>query len=189
MSEHMCQAPTPLQDLLAYWLGEMNQVSQTGFEEHLFGCAECSARLARLVELASAIKHEIRAGRLSAMLPASFIQRLKDDGMRVREYRMQPGGSINCTITPEDDLVVTHLHAPLGNVGRLDVIVDEVEAGSRYRLEDVAFDPGSDDVVLFPASADVRKLGVATLRVELVAVSGDEERVLGRYTLNHSPTR
>ena len=187
MSGPKCNSRASLMDLLAYRLGEMDQASEARFEEHLFGCEECSGRLARLEKLASANRHELREGRLSALLPASFILRLKDDGVRVREYRMGPGGSINCTITPEDDLVVTHLQAKLANVRRLDVIIEEGEGGSRSRLADVAFDPASDAVVLFPASADVRKLGVATLRVELIAVGDDTERLLGRYTLNHSP--
>jgi hypothetical protein len=176
-----------LPDLLAYRLGEMDQAAEFRLEEHLFACGECSDRLARLEQLASAIGHELRQGHLGALLPATFVQRLKNDGVRVREYRMGPGGSINCTITPDDDLVVTHLHAQLANVHRLDVIIEEGEGGSRSRLEDVAFDPASDAVVLFPASAEVRKLGRATLRVELIAVGDDAERVLGRYTLNHSP--
>jgi len=188
MSDPGCATPMPLADLLSYWLGEMDQVSEAELEQHFFDCEECSARLARLAQLGRAIKHEIRAGRLSALLPARFIQRLKNAGMRVREYRMQPGGSISCTIAPDDDLVVTHLHAELGNVRRLDVIVDEGEGDVR-RLQDVAFDPAAGEVVLFPCSADVRKLGVATLRVELVAVSDGAERALGSYTLNHSPHR
>lgn len=33
--------------------------------------------------------------------------------MRVREYRLQPGGSLNCIVAPEDDFVIAHVHAPL----------------------------------------------------------------------------
>jgi hypothetical protein len=57
-----------------------------------------------------------------------------------------------------------------------------------HRFEDVAFDPAANGIVLFPAAADVRKLGAASLRVELIAVSGETERVLGRYRLDHSPS-
>lgn len=189
MSEPNCRSRVSLPDLVAYRLGELDQASEFQLEEHLFGCSECGDRLARLEQLASAIRKELREGHLSALLPAAFIQRLKDDGVRVREYRMEPGGSINCTIAPDDDLVVTHLHAPLAHVRRLDVIVEEGEGGPRSRLEDVAFDPAADAIVLFPASAEVRKLGVAKLFVELVAVGDDTERLLARYTLNHSPYR
>lgn len=186
MSE-TCAMPTPLPDLLAYWLGEMDEASGARLEEHLFGCAECSARLGGVVHLAEAIRREFREGRLASVLSAASMQRLKDSGMRVREYRMQPGGSVNCTVAPEDDLVAAHLHAPLQGVRRLDLSIDTGEGGAPRRLPDVAFDPASDEVVLASSVVEVRRLGVVTQRVELIAVSDGAERVLGRYTFNHSP--
>lgn len=187
MSESVCASPTLLPQLLSYWLGEMDEVSQAGLEEHFFSCVPCAERLARLVHLTNAIRDEIREGRLSSVLPAAFIRRLKDAGVRVREYRMHAGGSVNCTVAPEDDMVVAHLHAQLGDVSRLDVIVDEGGGRVPYRLSDVAFDPRSDEVVVAPSIVELRKLGVATQRVDLIAVGDDAERVIGSYTFNHSP--
>lgn len=186
MSEPLCARPMPLPELIAYWLGEMDEASQARLEEHLFGCSECSGRIGRLVKLTQATRRELQEGRLTSVLPAPFVRRLKDAGMRVREYRMQPGGSVNCTVAPEDDLVVTHMEAPLRDVRRLDLIFDSGE-GARHRLENIAFDPASDEVVFAPSVAELRKLGVSTHRAHLVAVSPDAERVIGTYTFNHSP--
>jgi len=96
---------------------------------------------------------------------------------------------VACTITPEDDLVVAHLTAPLGGVQRLDVLIHEVEANRTFRLTDVGFNPTSREVVLLPKARDLRGRGRSTQRVELLAVSGGEERVLGEYVFNHSPYR
>ncbi len=189
MSRPSCTMPPPLSELLDYWLGEFDLASEARLEEHLFGCAECSARLERLVQLADAVKHEAREGHLHSVVTAPFIRRLREAGVRVREYRLAPGGSVNCTVTPEDDLVVAHLQAPLENVRRLDLVLDEGFGGARRRLENVAFDPMADTVVLAPSVTELRRLGVTTQRVELVAVDDAAERVIGTYTFNHSPYR
>jgi len=80
------------------------------------------------------------------------------------------------------------MEAPLRDVRRLDLIFDSGE-GARHRLENIAFDPASDEVVFAPSVAELRKLGVSTHRAHLVAVSPDAERVIGSYTFNHAPHR
>jgi hypothetical protein len=187
MSGAPCATPVPLPELLAYWLGEMDEAAQARLEEHLFDCAECSSRIGNLVNLAAAIKREFREGRLGSVLTVPFVQQLKQAGMRVREYRIEPGGSVNCTVAPSDDLVVTHLGAPLQEVQRLDLIFEG--EGWRQRLQDIAFDPLSGEVVFAPSVAELRKMGVSTYRAHLVAVGPDAERVIGQYTFNHSPYR
>ncbi len=189
MSEGACTTPAQLTDLLAYWLGEMGAGAQDNFEAHLFTCTDCGARLERLVQLTKGVRRELREGHLSSVLTAKFIQRLKAAGVRIREYRLHPGGSVNCTVAPEDDLVVGHLQARLLGVPRLDLLLEEGEGGARRRLPDVSFDPSADGVVLAPSTAALRKLGFATLRVELIAVSDESEQVIGSYTFNHSRYR
>ena len=85
------------------------------------------------MRLGDGIQQVTRAGDVHAVLTAAFIRRLQQSGVRVREYRLQPGGSVNCTVAPEDDLVVAHLHAPLGDVERLDLLLDDVTSGARWR--------------------------------------------------------
>jgi hypothetical protein len=77
--------------------------------------------------------------------------------------------------------------APLQDVRRLDLIFEG--KGWRQRLQDIAFDPASGEVVFAPSVAELRKLGVTTQRAQLVAVSPEAERVIGNYTFNHSPYR
>jgi hypothetical protein len=187
MSDARCATPLPVRDVLAYWLEEMDEVSQARLEEHWFGCAECNGRIARLVKLAKAIRQEFQEGRVGSILTGPFVQQLKDAGMRVREYQIPPGGSVNCTVAPDDDLVVSHLEAPLQDVRRLDFIFES--EGGRQRLQDIAFDPASGEVVFAPGAAELRKLGVSTHRAQLVAVGPDAEHVIGNYTFNHSPWR
>ena len=186
MSAALCRAPTPAATLIDYWLGELEGEREKKLEEHLFGCEACSARLRDLARLGEGIRHAMRAGHVPAVLTAAFIRRLQASGMRVREYRLQPGGSVNCTVAPDDDLVIAHLHAPLGDVQRLDLLVDDVTSGARRRAEDVAFDASAGEVVLLPDVAGLRQVTVATQRVQLLAVERTTERVIADYTFNHA---
>jgi hypothetical protein len=186
MSAHRCHVAYPAATLIEYWLGELAEPVESAFEEHLFCCAECAARLREIADLGLGIRRATRDGHLHGVLTASFIDRLKATGLRVREYRLQPGGSVMCTITPDDDIVVAHLHAPLHEVRRLDVVIDDLTEGFRQRMDDVAFDPASDEVVLAPNSARLREITRTTQRAQLFAVDESGERMIGEYTFNHS---
>ena len=141
MTRSVC--PTSTQDLLAYWLGELDEAAESRIDEHLFACAACSESLSTVVKLGAAIRNELLRGDFGFVLPASFIRRLKDAGLRVREYNLEPGACVNCTVTPGDDLVVAHMRAPLRDVRRLDLLIQDSVAGS-MRANDVAFDPAAD---------------------------------------------
>jgi len=178
---------TPSAKLIDYWLGELDAAEEAQIEEHVFGCAECSARLQQLVQLAQGLQRASREGNVITILTPSFIKRLQDAGLRVREYRMDPGGSVLCTVAPEDDRVVAHLHAPLTDVRRLDLVIHDDTEGFSFRVEDLAFERAANEVVLSPSMAELRALTHATQRVELVSVENGTDRVIGRYKFNHYP--
>jgi hypothetical protein len=187
MNAASCAVSFPAQTLTAYWLGELDGPAEGEFEEHLFGCAGCTARLHALASLGAGVKRLARGGDVHAVLPGSFVERLKALGVRVREYRVRPGGSVMCTVTPDDDLVLAHLHAPLHDVSRLDLVLHDVTQDARTRIEDVAFDPLAGEVVMLPNVSQLRQVAFMTLRVKLLAVEDAAERVIGEYTFNHSP--
>ena len=175
------------QQLTEYWLGELDEAHEQRIDEHLFACAACSARLGALVDLGAAIRRTFVEGWLSIVLPEQFLRRIKDAGFQVREYDLPAGGSVNCTITPDDDFVVSYLHAPLDGVKRLDVLIDDTTSG-KHRANDVAFDPAAGGLVTMTSTAYVKSLKKSQQRVRLVAVDGVEERVVADYTFNHTPS-
>lgn len=179
-----CTAYAP-HDLLEYWLGEVDGAREQAVDEHLIACAACSARLSTLVDLGRAIRREFLAGRCTFVTSAPFIRRLKEGGFHVREYTLPAGGSVDCTVTPEDDFVVSYLEAPLGGVDRLDLLIDDSTSG-KQRANDVTFD--ADGVVAVTSTAYLRTLRHSQMRVRLVAVQGVDERVIGDYTFNHYPS-
>ena len=139
---------------------------------------------------AEAISSLNPAGAIALSLTAGFLEHMKRAGMRIREYPVAPGGTVNCTIRAEDDAVVSRLEAPLAGVRRVDEL-RSLDLGDgrieRWRLEDVPFDPQAGEVLFSPAAAALRKLPANTLRVQLLAVDEAGERPLGEYTFAHTP--
>lgn len=189
MSQSSCLTTFPPDTLIEYWLGELAGANEAQFEEHLFACEHCTERLRGVAQLAGDIRSALRDGKVHAITTPSFIDRLHRDGMRIREYRLQTGDSVECTVTPHDDLVVAHLRAPLRGVRRLDLLVRDITAGTSQRMHDVAFDPATNEIVLMSNVTQLRQMDVTTVSVELLATDNAGERAIGEYTFNHSPTR
>jgi hypothetical protein len=167
--------------LVDYWFGELPEKEAAAFEEHLFGCAECTAKLEALAALGAAVRAAYRDGDVRAVISHALLEAMKKERLRLREYRMGPGGSVNCTIAQTDDFVVSRLEAPLAGVKRVDLVTD---AG---RFEDVPFDAESGEVLMIPAPAVLKQRGAFTLRVRMLAVEHAGERLLGEYSFLHTP--
>jgi hypothetical protein len=180
-------APPSAQELLAYWLGEAEEADEARMDEHLLACGACSERLRAIVDLGAAIRRELLNGKFNFVVPEAFIRRIKGAGFRVREYDLEAGGSVSCTVTPDDDFVVSYLRAPLRGVRRLDVLIDDSTSG-KHRANDVAFDPQAAALVAVTSTAYLRTLKHSQQRVRLVAIEGSDERVIADYTFNHYPS-
>jgi len=182
-----CPSPLEFDTLLTYWLGELDEAAEARAEEHLFGCASCGGRLDELVALARETRQLTHAGAVRAVVNDDFARRLVERGALVREYRVPHNGSVNCTVAPEDDIVIARLEAPLRGVARLD-LVELDSAGKRLtRVEDIPFRAGNHGVVIIPRIGDMRALPATTMRMRLLAVDEAGERVIGEYTFNHTP--
>ena len=171
--------------LLAWWLDELAEADANEVEEHLFGCDACAARLRELSGLRAAMRGALLHGQFGTAVSPQFIQRLKASGLRVREYRVATGGSVACTVAPQDDLAVSHLEVSLAGVRQLDLVFED-ERGQQ-RAAHIPFDAAANEVTFIPPVAVLRRLNVASQRMKLLAVTADSERLLGEYTFNHSP--
>jgi len=189
MSGLPCPSPIPEAELTAYWLGELEDSDAADVEQHVFGCSHCSSQLQLLVRLGVGIRQVASEGTVHAVLTPTFVRQMQNNGLQVREYRLRPGTSVACTIAPDDDLVVSHLHAEFAGVERLDLIFEDPDSGAQLRMKDLAFDRAADEIVLASNTRYLRELGTATRRVRLLAVQEGGERELGTYTFNHSRYR
>jgi hypothetical protein len=186
-----CATPIEVERLVAYWLGELPAAVEAPVEEHLFGCAYCARRLEERAALASGIRAVVRAGGVQAAISQPFLDCMKRQGMRIREYRLAPGGRVSCTIGANDDAVVSRLQVALAGVTRVDAL-QSIDLGDgkvqTWRVGDVPFDPKADEMLSLPSATALRKLPAHTYRVQLVAVDEAGERSLGEYTFAHSPS-
>jgi hypothetical protein len=175
------------QTLLAYWLGETDAAQADAIDLHLLGCDPCGRTLDELVALAGAVRKAFDQGLVHAFVSAPFVQRLVEEGRRVREYRLPHNGSVNCCAAPDDEVLVARLHAPLGDVQRVDAVLRLSIVDAEYRADDIPFDPATGEILMVPKIAIVRGLPAHVLTVRLVAHAAGRERPLGEYRLNHSP--
>jgi hypothetical protein len=182
-----CERPIDFETLVAYWLGEVPQKREALLEEHLFGCAHCTGRLEGLAALASGVRAAVKDGKVSMVVSGPFVEAMKQAGLCLREYRLEPGGSVNCTIRADDDAVVSRLRAPLAGVKRLDVVRTR-DGGPEARIADVPFDAQTDEVLVIPSAAWLKTMPAFTMRMRLIAVGEAGEEQIGEYTFNHSPS-
>lgn len=185
MAGSICSAPLELPALVEYWLGELDEAAEARIDEHLLGCGHCSERLDEILALARGIRAAFTQGAVHAFVTDAFVRRLAERGVRLREYRVPRDGSVNCTVAPEDELLVSRLEAPLAGVTRLDAI-SWLEDAPAHAFHDIPFDAASGEVVITPRIAHIRAMPSHRLRVRLVAVEAGGERVIGDYTFNHT---
>ena len=179
-----CPRPLPLGVLVDYWFDELPPDQESLIEQHLLACGSCSERLQQLAALSAGTRQVVTSGECGAVLTGTFVARLKAAGLRVREYPVSSGGSVACTIAPEDDLVVSRLRASLGGIERLDLVL-QGPAPHGARLQDVPFNSQAGEVIFAPSAAYLRTLDTLTQRLQLIAVAESGERLVGEYTFNH----
>ncbi|MGH9780113.1 MAG: hypothetical protein ACRD5I_17070 [Candidatus Acidiferrales bacterium] len=182
-----CQNPIGFETLVAYWLGEAPSMLEATLEEHLVACAHCSKRLEQFVALAAGVRAAVAGGRVSMAVSVRFVEAMERAGLRLRQYQVEPGGSVNCTIRPEDDAVISRMRAPLAGVKRLDVVHVRGGGEPEVRLTDVPFDAAAGEVLMIPSAAWLKAMPAFTMRTRLIDVGEKGEAPLGEYTFIHSP--
>ena len=186
----MSQAPTTmhleLDTLVDYWLGDIDDPATETIDAHLMQCNACGAALDDVIALARGVKDAFHRGAVPSMLSAPFVERLKAAGLRVREYHVPHNGSVACSVAPEDDLLVSHLAAPLHGVVRLDAMLAlSFLPDHEERLRDIPFDAATGEVLFTPKMVEVREHPSHELTVRLLAIDAAGEREVGHYTFHH----
>jgi hypothetical protein len=114
----------------------------------------------------------------------AFLAKATQKGLRTREYRVAPGGRIDCTVTAEDDLLVARLVGDFKGLSRLDVVAEQEGLPVR-RIEDVPISPDATELIVAQAMPYMRTVQHARLRIRLLSQEAGGERLLGEYTFDH----
>lgn len=181
-----CGAPIDDNVLMDYWLGDLAAGEEEAVETHLFSCDACGDRLRQFIALADAIRKIAQAGSLRVVVSNSFLERAAKEGLRIRQYAPAPGGSVQCTVTAEDDLIIARLTADLSKARRVDVCYSD--PGGTVRVRDIPVNTSAREVLLNAPIAALRAAPAHVAVIQLVAVDEDGDRVLGEYTFKHTPS-
>jgi len=174
--------------LADYWLAELSEAEESGVEEHLFECEECSGHMQSMAQLAVGIRGLARQGNLPLIVTGEFLDRLEQAGFHVRQYAVPAGGAVQCTVTAQDDFLIGRLAADLTGIQRLDLAMCDASGAERQRLRDIPFRAARGEVIFNYPIAVARRLGPDVLVMRLLAIAGSDERVVGEYKFNHTPT-
>ena len=184
-----CPNPIDAAVLADYWLGAPAGREEEAVEEHLLGCDQCGARLREVIALAGGVRNLARGGSLRMVVSDTFLKRATEEGLRVREYAPPPGGSVQCTVTAEDNILVGRLAANLSAAKRVDLCICDDRGIEQIRLTDIPFNSATGSVALQQPITYAKAAPSETLIARLVAFDDSgRERLLGEYTFNHTRT-
>ncbi len=184
-----CSNPIDAAVLADYWLGALTTSQEEAVEEHLLACDLCGERLREVIALAGGIQNVASQGNLLMVVSDAFLRRVAEDGLRVREYAPPAGGSVQCTVSAEDDFLIGRLHADLRATKRLDLCVCDRHGVEKIRLPDIPFRPESGGVAFQQPIGYAKAAPSETMIARLVSVrNAGAENSLGEYTFIHTRT-
>jgi hypothetical protein len=175
--------------LTDYWLGALTPDEEAHVEEHFLGCADCSLALEEVAALASGIRKLAAEASLTMIVSPEFLRRAAENGMRIREYPVAPGGSVACTVTPEDDFLIGRLAVDLRGASRVDLSICDESGIELARLVNIPFDVASGAVVWQQSITYAKAAPSGSMVARLFSVQEPStERLLGEYSFIHTRT-
>ena len=173
-------------ELSDYWTADVSPDDMERIEAHVFACTACTELLAEADELCRSIRDLARNGGFQAFVTDSLLNQLASDGVRVRSFAMDPGGSVQCAVWDDDDLLITRLRADFSGVSAIDAVL-QLENGEEWsRASDVAVREGSRELIMALPAAVVRQAPEVPIRLTLRASSASRgDAPLAEYTFDH----
>jgi hypothetical protein len=182
-----CPNPIDAAVLADYWLGTLAGPDEAPVEEHLLECDSCGAQLLDVIALADGVRRVAREGSVQMVVSDAFLQRAAENGVSVREYAPPPGGSVLCTITEDDDLVIGRLAADMTGAARVDLSLCDEGGVEHARFRDIPVRAGVGSVAWQVSSAFMKGAPSMTLLARLVGFDdAGAERRLGEFTFHHT---
>jgi hypothetical protein len=184
-----CRTPIDVAVLADYWLAALVNAEEERVEQHLLSCDECGARLREVIALADGIRNLAREGSLRMIVSDRFLERARQEGLRVREYTVPAGGGVQCTVSAEDDVLIGRLAANLSGAGRVDLLICDERGIEQLRLPDIPVHSGAGSVLYQESITFAKAAPTNKMIARLVTLDeGGKERLLGEYTFNHTRT-
>jgi hypothetical protein len=184
-----CSEPIDAAVLADYWLAALTDSHEEAVELHLLDCDECGARLREAIALAEGVRKLAREGSLQMVVSEALVERAAEEGLRVRQYAPPAGGSVQCTVTAEDDLLIARLAANLSGAKRVDLCLCDQRGVEQFRMPDIPFQSGAGSVIFQESMTRAKAAPSETMIARLVGFDeAGVERLLGEYTFHHTRT-
>jgi hypothetical protein len=173
-------------ELSDYWTADLAPDDIDRIEAHVFACAACTELLAEADRLRRSIGDVTRTGSFQAIVTDSLLNQFARDGVRVRSYAMDAGGSVQCAVWDEDDVLVTRLRADFSGVTAVDAVM-RLDTGEEWgRASDIPVAEGSREVIMALPAELVRRAPEVPIRLILRSSSASPgEAPLAEYTFDH----
>ncbi len=184
-----CSTPLAAATLMEYWLAALPAADEDTVEQHLMVCDECGDRLRDVIALAEGLRTLARSGSLHVVISDQLLKQVAGAGLRVREYAVQRGDSVQCTVAADDDLLVARLAADLSAASRVDLSWCDSGGVERRRMADIPIRADAGSVICQQSITWAKASPSTTMTARLLSVDehGDE-RLLGEYTFHHKRT-
>ena len=173
-------------ELSDYWTADVSHDDMERIEGHVFSCSACTELLADVESLRRSIGDVARTGGFQAFVTDSLLNQLASDGVRVRSFAMDPGGSVQCAVWDDDDVLVTRLRADFSGVTAVDAVM-RLDTGEEWgRASDIPVPEGNREVIMALPAAYVRRAPEVPMRLILrSSAASPEEAPLAEYTFDH----
>jgi hypothetical protein len=182
-----CASPIDAAVLADYWLAALATPDEAAVEEHLFECDICGQRLREVIALAEDIRQLAREGSLRMIVSEAFLKRAAEEGLRIRQYAPPSGGSVECTVTAEDDLLIGRLAADLSTVARVDLCICNETGIEQLRLPDIPIHSGANSIIYQESITFAKAAPSNKMVMRLVTFDeAGQERAVGEYSFNHT---
>lgn len=184
-----CPSPIDAVVLMDYWLAVLPAAEEDVVEQHLMACDDCGEALREVIALAESLRALARSGTLDVIVSAPLVSRAAEAGARIREYAPPRGGSVQCTVSADDDMLLARLAADVVRAGQVDLSWCDLGGTEHRRMVDIPVDQGTGDVVCQQSIAWAKASPTASMVARLLAIEpSGTERVLGEYTFHHTRT-
>lgn len=140
-----CAEPISWRMLVDYWAGDLDDADTADVEEHLFGCRDCTAAAARVAAVTEALRQA-----LPPVVSRGRVERLRQQGARLREDEFLPGDRREVIFTGDLDLLIFRLSGlDLTHARQVDFRIDVESTGELMMAADaVPFDPAAGAVLV-----------------------------------------
>lgn len=173
-----CAAPVSWEELVLYWAGDLASEQTTRLDEHLMGCADCSAQSARVAALVQGLRDLI-----PPVVTRAALARLRARGTRIEENTFSPGRQTVVFRRGIDLLVHRLAGVDLAGAKRVRVAV-RVESTGALLVEDPNAPFDVEDGVLIACQRHFVDLPSDVLfEVSAIDASGTERTA--RYAIPH----